>query len=209
MILLAIIMFSIAGFFKAAADTLESKFEASIFKNWNPKYWSKGVSWVNKYKNGNKEEGEKFPLSTTALSFLTDGWHLANFFRNISILMGIVFFMQTKVDTNLIWGALLAIGVFLIPFTFSTEMYLRMMVTKMFTLRSTQKLKFWQWLISGGKKHLVWISITSLILIFTIIYAILQEYNWLPPLIIMGVIALLGTIFIIRDYRDYKKGIYR
>ena len=34
-------------------------------------------SWRNKWKNGNKSEGEKFPFSSTILVFLTDRWHLA------------------------------------------------------------------------------------------------------------------------------------
>ncbi len=33
-------------------------------------------SWRRKYKNHDPAQGPAFPLSTTALVFLTDGWHL-------------------------------------------------------------------------------------------------------------------------------------
>jgi len=56
---------------------------SKVFKDWihHEKvtqwgdWWDPEKSWKFKYKNGNKEEGEKFFLSTTALVFLTDGWH--------------------------------------------------------------------------------------------------------------------------------------
>tara|TARA_R110000868_G_scaffold247696_1_gene504076 strand:- start:118 stop:435 length:318 start_codon:yes stop_codon:yes gene_type:complete len=34
-------------------------------------------SWRNKWKNGDKRQGEKFPFSSTILVFLTDRWHFA------------------------------------------------------------------------------------------------------------------------------------
>lgn len=34
-------------------------------------------SWRNKWKNGNKSEGEKFPFSSTILVMFTDRWHFA------------------------------------------------------------------------------------------------------------------------------------
>lgn len=50
---------------------------------WNPAFWDKSVSWVNKWKR-NDQGGvmvgvERFPLSSTVLVFLTDGWHLMQF----------------------------------------------------------------------------------------------------------------------------------
>lgn len=47
---------------------------------WNPECWDKSVSWKNKWKNGDKEQGERWPTSSTITVFLTDGWHLMQFF---------------------------------------------------------------------------------------------------------------------------------
>lgn len=33
-------------------------------------------SWRNKWKNGNKNQGEKFPFSSTLFVMFTDRWHL-------------------------------------------------------------------------------------------------------------------------------------
>jgi len=43
-------------------------------------WWNKNESWRNKWSY--REDGsrkEKFPLSSTVLVFLTDGWHLSQF----------------------------------------------------------------------------------------------------------------------------------
>ncbi len=46
------------------------------FPKANDAYWNPNVSWKYKYKNGNSLEGPKFPGSTTAFAFATDGYHL-------------------------------------------------------------------------------------------------------------------------------------
>ena len=43
---------------------------------WNRQYWDNSISWQNKYKNGDPSAGPKFPLSTTALVWTTDGYHM-------------------------------------------------------------------------------------------------------------------------------------
>jgi len=40
------------------------------------KFWDIDTSWLRKYKDNDPSKGSKFWLSTTALVFLTDGWHL-------------------------------------------------------------------------------------------------------------------------------------
>jgi hypothetical protein len=47
-----------------------------------PKYdwWYMDLSWRYKYKNNDPSQGPRFLFSTTALSFLCDGWHLFQFF---------------------------------------------------------------------------------------------------------------------------------
>jgi hypothetical protein len=50
---------------KATADTLADHFGSSIFKNLDPKFWDKNVSW---------QYGKFLPLT----KFRVDGWHIAN-----------------------------------------------------------------------------------------------------------------------------------
>lgn len=59
---MTIALIFISSFLKAYMDYLQFKYIDS---------------WRNKWKNGNKSEGEKFPFSSTILVFLTDRWHLA------------------------------------------------------------------------------------------------------------------------------------
>lgn len=42
-------------------------------------YWNPEISWKNKYKEGNPENGPKFPGSNTIFVFLSDGYHLTRF----------------------------------------------------------------------------------------------------------------------------------
>lgn len=39
-------------------------------------FWDVSTSWKNKYKNGDANQGPRFPGSTTIFVWLTDGWHL-------------------------------------------------------------------------------------------------------------------------------------
>lgn len=93
------ILFLIAfgGFFDSVIDKLKHHYNSSVFFRrsdiFKPQYWKPTQSWVNKYKRDKDgkvikgSDGKYIPaffLSTTALVFLTDGWHLAQFLRNAS-----------------------------------------------------------------------------------------------------------------------------
>ena len=65
------ILLGLSAFFNALMD-LSSE---GYFKGW----WDKNTGAENKWKLGRKENGEAFPLSSTVLVFLTDGWHLFQF----------------------------------------------------------------------------------------------------------------------------------
>lgn len=72
--MITIILISLSAICKAIADKLQFHFSTSIFKNftkWNPK-----ESWKNKWKNGEKSQGEAFRFSSTWLVAFTDVWHL-------------------------------------------------------------------------------------------------------------------------------------
>ena len=55
----------------------------------NPQFWDNSLSWRNKYRNGDPSRGAKFPLSTTALAWLTDGYHLSRMIRNSTMIAAI------------------------------------------------------------------------------------------------------------------------
>lgn len=72
-----IILYMLVGVVNAVMDTLRDKFKESVFSSWNENFWNPLKSWKNKWKNGDPAQGERFPLSSTALVFLTDAWHLS------------------------------------------------------------------------------------------------------------------------------------
>ena len=64
--------------FKAICDTLQFHFETSIFNHntLNAWFWNPQLSWRNKYKNCEPEQGKKFFGSTTIFVWTTDAWHM-------------------------------------------------------------------------------------------------------------------------------------
>jgi hypothetical protein len=76
----------VAGASKGFNETLQ--FHWSYFRkkfpNANPMWFNPAVSWRNKYKNGNRLEGEKFPLSTSVLVAFTDQYHLNTFINRLA-----------------------------------------------------------------------------------------------------------------------------
>lgn len=124
MIALDIFLILLASTADAIMDTLSSHFPTSIFsdssnwkivKNWpnakklklykwlNPYY-----SWRNKWKNGNKEEGEAFLGSSTLFVFSTDAWHLMQFVQlNTLFIFAFTFYSSNEsLYMNLIYLAL-------------------------------------------------------------------------------------------------------
>ncbi len=66
------------------------KFKAK-FPNANDKWFNPQESWVNKYKNGNCADGDKFPMSSGLLAFTTDQYHLNAMVRDVSLLAAVTF----------------------------------------------------------------------------------------------------------------------
>lgn len=87
-----VVLIILAGFLNAVMDVLNFHYSTSIFKRWNPNFWNPEVSWRNKWKNGDKEQGPKFIGSSTVFSLFTDGWHLAQSGFLFSMVGAIVFY---------------------------------------------------------------------------------------------------------------------
>ena len=71
----------LAGASKGFNETLMFHWDAfhRKFPGANTQWFNPNVSWKNKYENGDPEEGEKFPMSTTMFVMTTDQYHLDNF----------------------------------------------------------------------------------------------------------------------------------
>ena len=85
-IITLIILLIIAAISKAVMDTVDFKFNKSIFskiKSEKKRLWfNQSQGWKNKYKNSDPEQGPAFPGSTTVFVFITDAWH---FFQMIML----------------------------------------------------------------------------------------------------------------------------
>lgn len=84
--------FFVAGAFEGVAETLKWhywEFEG-VHSGADEQYWNPSVSWVNKYKGGVSANGAKFPLSTTAFVWMTDGYHLMRFGKVSFLTVGLV-----------------------------------------------------------------------------------------------------------------------
>lgn len=79
LIILSVVFSILSGICKAVMDlSEESKIKG------NPLFWHKNKSWQNKWKNGDKSQGEKFFGSSRWFVALTDGWHLFGVLFRIS-----------------------------------------------------------------------------------------------------------------------------
>lgn len=102
LLIIIYVLSMIGGSSKAITDTLVSRYEQSIFNGisfiwdkWGPPMGNDGT-WENKWKldeNGEVIRGEdgrplkeRFWLSSTLLSALTDPWHFFDLVRNITTL---------------------------------------------------------------------------------------------------------------------------
>ena len=108
--MITILFLILAAFCNAVMDVLSTRFYVSIFGNFkNRQFWDWNISWKNKWQWGDKANGEKFFLSSSMLSFMTDGWHLAKALMIVFISLAIVsykplFGLIAIILFNCIWG---------------------------------------------------------------------------------------------------------
>jgi hypothetical protein len=96
LVILSVVFSVIAGISKAICDLSE---EGKI-KFYKKTFWIKDLSWQNKWKNGDKKQGEKFWLSSRQLVWITDAWHLFG-----------VLFRTTFANTYICVGLLISINI--------------------------------------------------------------------------------------------------
>ncbi len=82
----------LSGAAKGFNETLEFNWHgfAAVFPKANPQWFWPQKSFQNKYKDGDRANGEKFPLSSSVLVFVTDQYHLNNFIHRGAITAALV-----------------------------------------------------------------------------------------------------------------------
>ena len=96
---ISILLLMFAGICNSIMDALKTRFNKSIFQGKKPATWiDPAISWPNKWKNGHRDEGERFLGSSTVFVFVTDLWHLAKMLMLLSIMLAVVLY-----DPIIVW----------------------------------------------------------------------------------------------------------
>ena len=122
MIWIGYILVILAGIAKAIMDKVNFHYSTSIFKKLNPLFWNPEVSWRNKWKNGDVNQGEKFFGSSTFLVWTTDAWHLFQMVNHFTLILGVLivgFFMKD------IWSLIINFIFLYINYTLIFEIFFK------------------------------------------------------------------------------------
>lgn len=94
----------VAGACDGTMDALRFHYSdvKSTVPSLNDQFWNPSLSWTNKYKNNDVNQGESFYLSSRSLVCLTDGWHALKAVRNVSITVALTINISDIGDKN-IW----------------------------------------------------------------------------------------------------------
>lgn len=112
LIILSVVFSILSGLFKAICDLSE---EGNI--KGNPLFWHKNKSWQNKWKNGDKKQGEKFFGSSRWFVLFTDAWHLFGLLFRLSFIVTYTSIgMLANVSYSYLFGVLVAYVIFAISF---------------------------------------------------------------------------------------------
>jgi hypothetical protein len=107
--MISLILVILAGMLNGVMDVLTMRYSKSVFKRM-PKKWeyffNPSLSWRNKWKNGDSNQGEKFFGSSTFLVWTTDAWHLAKSSMLFLFAMAITFYsplVSKSIDIFIYW----------------------------------------------------------------------------------------------------------
>lgn len=103
-----ILLVLISAISKAVSDTLQHRYEASIFIRFNRQFWDPNRSWQNKWKDNPQM---KWSLRSTLFVFLTDAWHLFNFIQYNSFFILLVLISLLNLDLIILIGFVLGLRV--------------------------------------------------------------------------------------------------
>ena len=92
--MISIMFWLLACVCNAIMDILSTRYDVSIFGNFsNQLFWDWRISWRNKWKLGDKSNGEKYLFSSSIFVFLTDGWHLFKALMLMFLILSIYFYV--------------------------------------------------------------------------------------------------------------------
>jgi hypothetical protein len=94
--MLTLIFVFLAAICNAIMDVITYRFNSSIFSKFVQLKWyiDPSVSWRNKYKNGDPNQGSIFPFSTSILCAITDLWHLTKSIMLVLLYVGITCYVS-------------------------------------------------------------------------------------------------------------------
>lgn len=91
--MISLVLIILAGVFNAIMDVLKVRFGTSIFAGLKHQNWiNPSISWKNKWKNGDINQGERFFGSSTFLVWLTDLWHFAKMCMLCCVCLSIILY---------------------------------------------------------------------------------------------------------------------
>ena len=142
---LLIVMSILSGRSKAAMDIIAHKFDRSIFSlKPNQNYWNPKLAWRNKWKNGDRRQGEVRRFSSTLLVWKYSGWHkeqtnlyLYMFLSMITINLIYIPLIYNIALVIIWWGLML--GVFELYYT---KIFLKKFTVKCFSCEKEIELSF-------------------------------------------------------------------
>jgi len=81
----------LSGACDATAEVLRINYAQykSVHKNANDQFCNPAISWTNKWRNGDPEQGDAFFLSSNALVWTTDKYHMMRAARNVTMIAAI------------------------------------------------------------------------------------------------------------------------
>lgn len=90
--MISLILWFIASVVNGAMDMNFNMYDRSIFSKFKGTFWNPSESWKNKWKNGDRNQGERFCGSSTIFVSFTDSWHLFKGAMLVAILSAIITF---------------------------------------------------------------------------------------------------------------------
>lgn len=93
--MIALILIVVAAICKAIMDVVQFRYNVSVFSLLNREQWfNPKVSKNNKWRGGNKKNGERFPGSSTIFVLVTDAWHFFQAVRHLCFFAAIILYTQ-------------------------------------------------------------------------------------------------------------------
>lgn len=82
----------VSGAFDGTAEAIRYHYPQvkKLLPGINDQFWNTSLSWKNKYKNGDPAQGDAYFLSSTALVFTTDAFHLFRMCSNVAMIGAVV-----------------------------------------------------------------------------------------------------------------------